>query len=130
MLAVDLKFKLPAKYLTKDMKSVFKNIELDILIIFSFISGIKIYFLLFNWLLILIPSAGALLGGTANFIFLFLEEIGSSKSLMGFSLMVACLTSIPILLFSNFFFSNFGHPNVLVGCMAVYVIRLFGTKMV
>ena len=71
-------------------------------------------------------SKGTLIGCTGNFLFIFLEEIGGSKSLMGLAITVSSLTSIPLLLFSNVIFKNLGHPNVLVVGMAFYVIRLIG----
>ncbi|XP_057367699.1 uncharacterized protein LOC130688706 [Daphnia carinata] len=107
MLTIDLKFKPPAENVVKDVKSLLKNIELDALLVTALILGL-------------------LVGCTGNYLFLFLEEIGVNKSLMGLSVMISCLAAIPLLLFSESIFRKFSYPNVTIFCFAVFIIRLIG----
>lgn len=107
MLTVHLDFKLPAKRLLKDVGSLLKNVELDMLLVVAFVSGIC------N-------------GYGFYYLFLFLEEIGGTSSLMGLSNTFQCLSVIPLLVFSDRIFRKLSHPNVQVLCFAVNVIRLIG----
>lgn len=52
--------------------------------------------------------------------------MGGTKSLMGLTVTVSCLSGIPVLLFSDKIFRTIGHPNVQVIGFLVYVIRLIG----
>jgi hypothetical protein len=65
-------------------------------------------------------------GCTGNYLFLFLEEIGGTRSLMGLSVTISCLTAIPLLLLSDTIFRKFSIPNVLVFSLFTFVIRLIG----
>jgi hypothetical protein len=67
-----------------------------------------------------------LTGCTGSYFFLFLEEIGGSRSLMGLTLTVSCLTGIPLLLLSDTIFRKFSIPNVLVFSLFTFVVRLVG----
>ncbi|XP_057367450.1 uncharacterized protein LOC130688483 [Daphnia carinata] len=107
MLTIDLKFKPPAENVIKDVKSLFQNIELDALLVIALVFGL-------------------LVGCMGNYLFLFLEEIGVNKSLMGLSVMISCLASIPLLLFSGSICRKFSYPNVIVFCFSVSIIRLIG----
>lgn len=60
------------------------------------------------------------------YLFLFLEEIGGTNSLMGLSNTFQCVSVIPLLIFSDRIFRKLSHPNVQVLCFAVNVIRLIG----
>ncbi|KAK4025501.1 hypothetical protein OUZ56_014565 [Daphnia magna] len=107
LLTIDLKFKLPAENVVKDVKSLLKNIELDALLVIALILGL-------------------LVGSTGSYLFLLLEEIGVNKSLMGLSIMISCLAAIPLLLFSEFIYRKFSYPNVIVFCLSIFVVRLIG----
>ncbi|KAI9562762.1 hypothetical protein GHT06_010216 [Daphnia sinensis] len=106
-LTIDLKFKPPAENVVKDVKSLLKNIELDALLVIALVLGL-------------------LVGCTGNYVFLFLEEIGVNKSLMGLSVMISCITAIPLLLFSETIFRKLGYPNVIVVCFSGFIVRLIG----
>lgn len=73
-------------------------------------------------------------------LFLFLQEIGGTKSLMGLSNTVQSVALIPLLIFSDRIFRKLSHPNVQVICaiinsttrevrLGVSVIRLTGKKI-
>ncbi|EFX61912.1 hypothetical protein DAPPUDRAFT_302678 [Daphnia pulex] len=107
MLTIDLNFKPPAEKLMKNLISLLKNVELDVL-------------------LSVCVASGFLVGCTGNYLFLFLEEIGGTRSLMGLSVTISCLTAIPLLLLSDTIFRKFSVPNVLVFCLFTFVVRLIG----
>ncbi|EFX88451.1 hypothetical protein DAPPUDRAFT_311258 [Daphnia pulex] len=109
MLTIDLNFKPPAEKLMKNVISLLKNVELDVLLAVCIISGM-------------------LTGCTGSYFFLFLEEIGGSRSLMGLTLTVSCLTGIPLLLLSDTIFRKFSIPNVLVFSLFTFVVRLSKTQ--
>ena len=52
--------------------------------------------------------------------------MGGTKSLMGLTVTVSCLSGIVPLLFSDKIFRKIGHPNVQIIGFLVYVIRLIG----
>jgi hypothetical protein len=67
-----------------------------------------------------------LLSCSGNYLFLFLEEIGATKSLIGLSVTISCLAAIPILLLSETIFRLFSIPNLIVVTLFIYVVRLIG----
>ncbi|XP_046450998.1 uncharacterized protein LOC124199271 isoform X1 [Daphnia pulex] len=107
MLKINLDFKLPAKSPFKDVTSLLKNVELDLLLFAGFISGIAHGYGIF-WT------------------FPFLEEIGGNKSLMGLSNTLQSLASIPLLIFSDRIFRKLSHPNVITICFGAGMIRFIG----
>lgn len=107
VLMVDLDFKPPAKELMKDIRSLFKNVELVVFFVVVLLSGLF-------W------------GFIESYLFWFLEEMGGNKSLMGLTVTVSALSGIPALLCSDFVFRKIGHPSVQVIGFAVYTIRLVG----
>ena len=65
-------------------------------------------------------------GYIESYLFLFIEELGGSKGLMGLTVTVSCLAGIPFLVLSDIIFRKLGHPNVqAIGCL-VFAIRLLG----
>jgi len=52
--------------------------------------------------------------------------MGGTKTLMGLTVTVSCLSGIPFLLFSDKIFRTIGHPNVQIIGFVVYVIRFIG----
>lgn len=52
--------------------------------------------------------------------------MGGTKSLMGLTVTVSCLSGIVPLLFSDKIFRKIGHPNVQIIRFLVYLIRLIG----
>jgi len=71
-------------------------------------------------------NLGLFWGNIEAYLFLLLEEMGGTKSLMGLTVTVSCLSGIVPLLFSDKIFRTIGHPNVQVIGFTVYVIRLIG----
>ena len=68
-----------------------------------------------RWLLF---SGLALVGGIAmavtnNYLFLYMNDIGANKALMGISLGVATLSELPVFFFSDRLLSRFGGPGLL-----------------
>ena len=60
------------------------------------------------------------------FLFWFLEDLGASKLMMGGSLAVGMITSLPFLIFSGPITDLLGHINVIIIGMLAYFIRLVG----
>ena len=79
-----------------------------------------------KWLLflatVLIAGIGA--GVTNNFLFLYLNDMGASRTLMGWSLMVATLSEIPVFFYSNRLLARWGASGLLAISLAAYVVRL------
>lgn len=59
-----------------------------------------------------------------NFLFLYLEDLGASESLMGLSLTVATLSEMPVFFFSAWFLRKLGARGLLLLAMGAYVVRL------
>jgi len=64
-----------------------------------------------------------------NFLFLYLEEIGFSRSLMGISITIATLSELPVLFFSGRLVSRLGARRMVLFAMLVYSIRLLALSL-
>lgn len=69
---------------------------------------------------------GMVNGGSGSFAFLFVEELGGTRSVMGLAVMGQCILAVPILMTSDAIYRKFGHRNVIIFCFAVNFIRLTG----
>ena len=74
--------------------------------------------------IVIVFVAGIGSGVVNNFLFLYLSDLGASKSLMGWSLFVATLSEIPIFFFSSRLLQRYGAPGVLMIALGANVIRL------
>lgn len=111
MLSIDLKFKQPAQNLLQDVVTVFKNIEMIALFMACFIMGTA-------W------------GYIESFLFWLLKDMNASSSLMGFTVTVAGVAGLPLLVFSGPIIQKLGHANVLFIGFVFYAIRLLGYSLI
>jgi PPP family 3-phenylpropionic acid transporter len=68
---------------------------------------------------------GAGLGLVSTYLFLFLEELGASKTLMGLSLTVATISELPVLFFADRLMVRWSARGLLAFSLLAYVIRAF-----
>jgi PPP family 3-phenylpropionic acid transporter len=80
-----------------------------------------------RWLLFLGVALveGLSLGIFLNYLFLYLDEMGASKTIMGLSLTFATLSEIPVFLYSKKMLERWGAPMLLAFSMGATVIRAF-----
>ena len=62
---------------------------------------------------------------TNNFLFLYLNSLGASKSLMGFSLTIATISEIPVLFFADRLLGRWGAKGLLTLSLLGYGVRAF-----
>jgi PPP family 3-phenylpropionic acid transporter len=74
--------------------------------------------------LVTVLAAGLGMGTVNSFLFLYLEDMGASATLMGLSLAIATLSELPVFFFSGWLLHQFGARGVLLLAMAVFVVRL------
>ena len=65
-----------------------------------------------------------------NYLFLYMDDIGANKTLMGLSLAFATLSEVPILFFSGRLLTRFGTTMVMVCAMTLLAIRLLAFSMI
>ena len=85
-----------------------------------------------SWLLFLFL---ALAGGAGqavihNFLFLYMNDLGASKTMMGFALTVATLSELPIFFFSGRLLTRWSAKGLFIFATAVYVIRAMALSYV
>ncbi len=80
-----------------------------------------------NWFLFLAVALieGMSLGIFLSFLFLYLEELGASRTIMGWSLMAATLSEIPIFLYSRRLLKRWNTQFLLALSLAFTVVRAF-----
>ena len=76
------------------------------------------------WFFALVFIGGLSLAIVNTYLFLYLDELGASKTLMGFSMVVATISEIPLLFFSNRLIRRFGSLGLLVLALFVAGLRL------
>jgi len=69
---------------------------------------------------------GVVWGLLETYFFFFLEELGTSKTNMGFSLAIGTLAGIPLTMFSGPLLDKYGRDLVIISTFLIYAIRLFG----
>ena len=84
------------------------------------------YFILM--VIILIRIAGTCFGAMDTFLFWLLQDMGASKSLMGLTLTVGSVCSLPILLFASPIIDTLGSVNTIVLGFSFYVVRFIGKR--
>jgi PPP family 3-phenylpropionic acid transporter len=65
-----------------------------------------------------------------SFLFLYLNDLEASKTLMGLSLMVATISELPILYFSDRLLNRFGATRMIIFSMSFLVLRLFAYSFI
>lgn len=80
-----------------------------------FWTGLRLLAFDFRWLLFsgLSLVAGMAMAVTNNYLFLYMNDIGANKALMGISLTVATLSELPVFFFSDRLLSRVGGPGLL-----------------
>ena len=107
ILFIDLDFRPPGERILKNLKQVMKNTEV---IVF----------------LVQMMFAGTFWGYIEAFLFWYLDDLGAGKFLMGWTVAIGMITSLPFLVFSGPITDLIGHINVIIVGMLAYFIRLIG----
>ena len=74
--------------------------------------------------LVVVTTMGMLMGVISNFLFVWLEDLGSPNWLVGATLTVTCLSEAPLLHYSGAIIKRFGVMMVLASALVCYAIRL------
>lgn len=92
----------------------------------SFRKGVKILLSNRRWLLFLsmIFVAGMAMATVTTYLFPFMEQVGASRGLMGFSQAIATAAELPFLFFSNRLLNRFHARGLMLISMAVVGLRL------
>ena len=77
------------------------------------------------WFLVVALAGGMCLTLFMNFLFLYLDQMGADGSIMGYSLTVATLSEIPIVLVANRFLKRWNPQLLIASALAASVIRAF-----
>ena len=65
-----------------------------------------------------------------NFLFLYMNDLEASKTLMGLSLMFATISELPILYFSDRLLNRFGATGIVLFSMSLLVMRLLAYSFI
>ncbi len=92
----------------------------------SFRGGLRTLFANQPWMLFLVMVfiAGIGMATINNYLFVYMQSLGASKTLMGFALTVSTLSEIPALFFSDRLLRRFGARGMLVIAMTTIGLRL------
>jgi len=92
----------------------------------SFFGGMRTLFANQAWMLFLVMVfiGGVGMATVNNYLFLYMESLGASKTLMGLSLTVSTMSEIPAMFFGNRFLRRFGARGLLIIAMAAISLRL------
>lgn len=92
----------------------------------SFSRGMRDLFVNQSWMLFLVMVfiGGVGMSTINNYLFIYMEDLGASKSLMGVALMVSTASEIPALFFGNQLLRRFGSRGLLIIAMATIGLRL------
>ncbi len=90
-----------------------------------FWSGLRLLVNNRQWLLFLAVTfiGGLCLAITSNYLFLYMNDLGASKTLMGLALTFATLSELPVLFYSDRLLRRWGPRGLLLFALAVYVVR-------
>lgn len=78
-----------------------------------------------NVLLVTLFCGGLAMSISNNFLFLYVDQMGGSRTLMGLSLTVSTLSEIPIFFFSEQLLRRWGARGLLLVALVAQVIRIF-----
>jgi MFS family permease len=105
-MVMELRIEKPPASMMKNIVGLLKMVEVDIFFVMIF-------------------CMGTIWGFLYNFLFLYLGELGGTKSLMGLTAMVANLAGIPILLFAQELIQKAGQINIILFGALMYTARMF-----
>jgi PPP family 3-phenylpropionic acid transporter len=69
--------------------------------------------------------SGAGMSIMSNYLFLYLNELGASRSLMGFSLSVATISELVVMFFSDRLLERWGAKKLLILALVIFILRAF-----
>jgi len=111
ILKLNLSFKKPAKRVFKDLGKLI----------------IKPHIFMF---LVIFFLCGSVWGFLESYLFWFLEDLGSTKLMMGISLAIGTIAGIPLTIGSGAIIRILGNANVIVLALALYSLRLLGYSFI
>jgi PPP family 3-phenylpropionic acid transporter len=92
----------------------------------SFSSGMRILLSNRRWIffLLMVFVSGVGLAAINNYLFIYMEALGASKTLMGLALTVSTLSELPVMFFGDRLLKRFGPRGLLGLAMGVIGVRL------
>jgi PPP family 3-phenylpropionic acid transporter len=92
----------------------------------SFRSGMRVLIANQPWMLFLVMVfiAGIGMATINNYLFVYMQSLGTSKTLMGFALTISTISEIPALFFSDHLLRRFGARGMLIIAMTTIGLRL------
>lgn len=98
----------------------------------KFWSGLRVLFSNPAWVLFLFTVVVFGIGSAViqNFLFLYMNDLNASKILMGLSLMIATISELPVLYFSDRLLARFGIPGMMISSMLFLSLRLLAYSFV
>ncbi|MBX3012458.1 MAG: MFS transporter [Caldilineaceae bacterium] len=92
-----------------------------------FWQGMRFFVTRWSWIVFLITLFlnGMAAGVGNNFLFLYLDQLQASKTLMGISLLVATMSEIPIFFFGDRLLQRWGARGLLLFALAANAVRMF-----
>lgn len=85
-----------------------------------------------QWLAFLVVTfiGGTCLAIIGNYLFLYMNELGASKTLMGLSLTVATISEVPVLYYSDKLLGRWQARGLLLIALLAYIIRALAYSLV
>ena len=98
----------------------------------SFRSGMRVLFANRPWMLFLVMVFIAGIGNATinNYLFVYMQSLGASNTLMGFALTASTLSEIPAMFFSDRLLRRFGARGMLIIAMTTIGLRLICYSLV
>ena len=98
----------------------------------SFRSGMRVLFANRPWMLFLVMVFIAGIGNATinNYLFVYMQSLGASNTLMGFALTASTLSEIPAMFFSDRLLRRFGTRGMLIIAMPAISLRLICYSLV
>ncbi|KAK7067024.1 hypothetical protein SK128_018617 [Halocaridina rubra] len=104
---LDLEVELPQESLTKGLKKIVTRPDIDIF-------------------LLLILILGSNYGFIESYLFVYLKELKAPNYLLGLTMTVGCLASIPMLFWADPIVKWMGRHNIFLISFVAYAVRMFG----
>jgi PPP family 3-phenylpropionic acid transporter len=85
-----------------------------------------------QWLLFLFTAfvSGMCMGMLSNYLFIYMEELGVSKTMMGLALTFATISELPILYFSDRLLARWNARGLILVSLAAYIVRALAYTLV
>jgi PPP family 3-phenylpropionic acid transporter len=97
----------------------------------SFRGGVRELLTNQPWMLFLVMVfiAGIGMATINNYLFVYMQSLGASKTLMGFALTISTISEVPAMFFSDRMLRRFGARGMLVIAMTTIGLRLIGYSL-